>query len=452
MNFLHHRFEKSTLLQSGDIYRHLDDEELLDLVQCRTLQYFIDYAHADSGMIRERSNHSSAYDAYHTVTTGGTGFGIMAMIVGVERGWLSSHDGLSRIESIVSFLENGQSYHGVFPHFMDGRTGKTIPFSKMDDGADLVETSFLMMGLLCAREYFGKDHPGFAARVNALWGAVEWNHHIHPEKKTLMWHWSQQHHYGMNHMLQGWNECFVTYVLGMASERHAIESDAYHTVWAKGKEFRNGREYYMRELPLGPKKGGPMFLSHYSFMGIDPNGLHDGYTNYGAQTRAHAEINYRHCVKNPYKFAGYGKNCWGLTASDSLPYDGRSTYRAHSPTEDWGVISPTAALSSMPYTPIESMRALRHFYEDRGDQLFRAHGFVDAFCPADGWTSDSHIAIDQGPIVVMIENYRSGLLWKLGMGAPEVRRGLEILGFKSPYLKPAPNLLVREPELYAAYI
>lgn len=432
MSHLRHNFSKYAAFQ--DDISHLPDELLLDIVQSRTLQYFIDYAHPHAGLIRERSNASSAYDTRHTVTTGGTGFGMMAFIVGAERGWISNHDAVMRIEKMVDFLGSAETHHGVFSHFLDGRNGKTIPFSEMDDGGDLVETSFLMMGLICAREYFGHDRADFSQKINSLIEAVEWDRHIRQADGALLWHWSPNHGHGMAHPLKGWNECLVTYVLAAAAKTHGVPPAVYHDTWARGEEFINGDRYYGSELPLGPDEGGPLFLSHYSFLGLDPNDLRDRYADYGIQTRMHALINYMHCKDNPFKFAGYSDECWGLTASDSTPYNGRGTYRAHSPTNDYGVISPTAALSSFPYTPVESMRALRHFYEDRGDRLWRAHGFVDAFHPASGWVSNSHLAIDQGPIVIMIENYRSGLLWRLAMNAPEVKAGLTALGFTSPHL------------------
>ncbi len=443
MTFHTYNFDLHSFFNDQHIHKNLPDELLLDLVQYRTLQYFIKYAHPHSGMIRERSNSSPAYNTFDTVTTGGSGFGIMALIVGAERGWLESQDAQSRIVKMVDFLGNSTSHHGVFPHFMNGNTGSTIPFSKLDDGGDLVETSFLMMGLLCAREYFGAENPDLARKINALWDAVEWNHHISPVDKSLHWHWSQTHQYGMAHPVAGWNECLVTYVLGAASKDHAIAPEMYHDVWAKGKEFRNGHRYHGHELQLGPEEGGPLFMSQYSFLGIDPRGLQDKYADYEAQNRAHALINYEHCKVNPFKFDGYGSHCWGLTASDSTPDGLSSSYNAHSPTNDHGVIAPTAALAAMPYTPAESMKALRHFYEDRGEKIFGGQGFMDAFHASSEWISHSHLAIDQGPIVVMIENHRSGLLWNLAMKTPEVQKGLSVLGFSTPHdRKKKPSLRV----------
>lgn len=405
----------------------LSDEVLLDLVQRRTLGYFWDFGHPVSGMARERSNPVSGYDYRDTVTTGGTGFGLMAMLAGIARGFITRADGLARIATIVDFLERAERYHGVFPHFLHGGTGATIPFSKKDDGGDLVETSFLMAGLLCARQFFASDAPDEARlrqAIDKLWHAVEWRWHTQG-RDVLYWHWSPRHDFAMNHAITGWNECLITYVLASASPTHAIAPDVYHRGWTDSPVFRNGQRYYDIELPLGPPYGGPMFFAHYSFLGLDPRGLRDRYADYFAQNRAHALINRAHCIANPNDFAGYSVACWGLTACD-----GDAGYNAFSPTNDHGVIAPTAAIATMPYTPEESMAALRHFHDALGADIWREHGFADSFNQSHKWVAPSQLAIDQGPIVVMIENYRSGLLWELFMSCAEVSAGLARLGFE----------------------
>jgi len=413
---------------AGKIVKTLSDQDLLDLVQRQTLKYFWDFAHPVSLMARERSGGSTEYDCEHTVTTGGTGFGVMALIAGVERGWLPRAQVRKRIAGIVDFLERAEKFHGVFPHFMDGRTGKAIPFSPVDDGADLVETSFLMMGLLCARQYFQKSSATETAlrnKIDTLWKGVAWDWHVHDDK--LRWHWNPRYQWGTNHAIEGWNECLVTHLLAAASPTHPVPKDLYEKSWTSGADFKNGHSYYNIPLPLGPDRGGPLFFSHYSFLGLNPNGLKDKHADYGVQNRNHVLINRAHCLANPHGYKGYGPDCWGLTASDN-----DTGYDAHSPANDKGIISPTAALSSFPYAPAYSMQALRHFYEDMGDKIWGEYGFTDAFSESRDWYSKNHLAIDQGPIVVMIENYRSGLLWKLFMSCPEIKRGLSDLSFESP--------------------
>lgn len=416
------------------IRRDLPDGDLLDLVQRQTLRYFWDFAHPVSGMARERSNNVPEYhyDYRETVATGGTGFGVMALLAGAERGFLPRPEVLERIQVIVAFLERAESHHGVFSHFLNGGSGAIVPFSPKDDGPDLVETSFLVAGLLCARQYFAGPSPRETAlrdRIDRLWQAVDWDWHTRGGSDVLYWHWSPRHGWAMDHPIRGWNECLITYLLAAASPTHPVAASAYHNGWTDSPDFRNGRSYYGIELPLGPPCGGPLFFSHYSFLGLDPRGLRDRYADYWAQNLAHTRINRAHCIANPKGYAGYGPDCWGLTACD-----GDAGYSAFCPQNDGGVIAPTAALSAMPYTPQESMAALRHFYEDLGGDIWRRHGFADSFNRTRGWVADGNIGIDQGPIVVMIENHRSGLLWELFMSCPEVQAGLSRLGFESPRL------------------
>jgi hypothetical protein len=406
------------------------DDALLDMVQRQTLTYFWEFGHPASGMARERSNPVRQYDYRETASSGGTGFGVMALLAGAERGFLPRAEVLDRIHGIVELLGRAESHHGVFPHFLHGATGATIPFSEKDDGGDLVETSFLMMGLLCARQYFAGAAPREASlreAIDRLWRAVEWDWHTRGGREVLYWHWSPRYGWAKDHAITGWNECLITYVLAAASPSHPVAPAAYHNGWTDSPVFRNGQTFHGIELPLGPPYGGPLFFSHYSFLGLDPRGLRDRYADYWAQNLAHTSINRAHCIANPCGHDGYGARCWGLTACD-----GDAGYGAFSPENDRGVIAPTAALSAMPYTPQESMAALRHYYEDLGGEIWGRYGFADSFNHPRRWVADSNLAINQGPIVVMIENHRSGLLWELFMSCPEVRASLRRLGFERP--------------------
>ncbi|PVD52670.1 beta-glucosidase [Terrimonas sp.] len=408
--------------------KNLSDSALLDLVQKQTFRYFWDFAHPVSGMARERSN--TAYYGHEVVTTGGTGFGIMSIIVATERGWISRDTAAGFMRKMVNFLLKANSYHGVFPHWLDGATGKTIPFSRKDDGADLVETSFLFQGLLCARQYFNQDNPvenEFRNKLNWLWTGIEWNWFTRDGQDVLYWHWSPNNGWAMNFPVRGFNECLIMYILAASDEKHyPVSASVYHRGWVESNFFKNGKQFYGHTLPLGFDYGGPLFFSHYSFLGLNPKGLKDRYADYWQQNVNHTLINHDYCVENPKKFKGYNDSCWGLTASDT--YNG---YDAHSPTNDHGTITPTAALSSFPYTPELSMKALKHFYYNLGDKIWGEYGFTDAFNETQNWYSKNYLAIDQGPIIVMIENYRSGLLWNLFMSCPEIKYGLKKLGFES---------------------
>ncbi|MGN7821400.1 glucoamylase family protein [Chitinophaga sp. 22536] len=414
------------------IRQNLSDSALLDLVQKQTFRYFWDFAHPVSGMARERSNKSFDYGD-EVVTTGGTGFGVMAIVVATERGWITREAAVDRMLKIINFLRKADHYHGIFPHWLNGATGKTIPFSRKDDGGDIVETSFLFEGLLTARQYFNRDTPKeeeLRNKINWTWREAEWNWYTQDGRNVLYWHWSPNNGWSMNHEIRGYNECLITYILSASSPTYAIPASVYHHGWANNYYFRNDRTYFGIKLPLGMDYGGPLFFTHYSFLGLDPHGLKDRYADYWEQNKNHTLINREYCVQNPKGFKGYGSNAWGLTASDT--YNG---YDAHSPENDHGTITPTAALSAFPYTPEYSMQALKHFYYQLGNKIWSEYGFTDAYNETQQWYATSHLAIDQGPIVGMIENYRSGLLWKLFMSCPEVQAGLKKLEFTSPHLK-----------------
>lgn len=413
-----------TSMNRSDKFERIADEELLDLVQERTFRYFWDFGHPTCGLARERSSSGDV------VTTGGSGFGIMAMVVAAERGFITRSEAAERIGTIIDFLSSKAArFHGAVPHWLNGQTGAVQPFSDDDNGADLVETALLMQGLLTARAYFdGADAEQTAIRqgITELWEAVEWDFFTKEgAEQQLYWHWSPDKGWKMNMAVSGWNEALIVYVLAASSPTHPITKEVYDTGWARSGAIRNGDSYYDTTLPLGGAMGGPLFFSHYSFLGLDPRGLSDAYADYWEQNVAHTRINYRYCVDNPNDYAGYGPECWGLTASD-----GDSGYGAWSPSNDSGVIAPTAALSAMPYAPEESMAALRFYYYKLGDKLWGKYGFIDSFNLTKGWfDTGMHIAIDQGPIVGMIENHRTGLLWRLFMSDADVRRGLAALGF-----------------------
>jgi hypothetical protein len=399
----------------------ISDEALLTLVQQQTFKYFWDFAHPASGMARERNTSGDL------VTSGGSGFGLMAIIVGIERNFITRSEGIARLATILSFLEGADRFHGAWSHWINGNTGKVIAFSANDNGGDLVETSFLVQGLLTFRQYL---NPSVAAekelidRINALWETVEWSWYTRGGQQVLYWHWSPDKEWTMNHQIRGHNETLITYVLAASSPTHGIESSVYHNGYARNGAIRNGKTFYGITLPLGEDYGGPLFFSHYSFLGLDPRNLSDDYANYWEQNRNHTLINRAYAMDNPKNYAGYSDVSWGLTASDN-----NTGYSAHSPTNDLGVITPTAALSSFPYTPDESLQALKFFYYSIGDRLWGNYGFYDAYNITAGWTAPSYLAIDQGPIIVMIENHRTGLLWDLFMSAPEVQAGLTKLGF-----------------------
>lgn len=399
----------------------ISDNELLDKIQSATFKYFWDFAHPESGMARERNTSGDL------VTTGGSGFGLKAILVGIQRGYISRDEGINRLIKIVNFLEQADRFHGAWPHWMNGKTGETIGFSEFDDGGDLVETAFMAQGLIIVREFL--DHQihkenELIDKINELLNTIEWDWYTRGGQNVLYWHWSETHDWKINMPIRGYNEALIVYILGASSEKYAIQPDVYHQGWARSGDIRNGDSFYGITLPLGFDYGGPLFFSHYSFLGLDPRNLSDIYADYWEQNRNHTLINRQHCIINPNHYIGYSSVSWGLTASDD--FEG---YLAHEPTRDNGTLTPTAAISSIPYAPEESLEAIRHFYFVLGDKLWGEYGFYDAFNPTEGWWADSYLAIDQGPIIIMIENYRSAMLWDLFMNAPEVQESLDKLGF-----------------------
>ena len=405
------------------------DSALLDMVQEYTLGYFTDFAHPKAGLARERSNDRNG----DIVTTGGTGFGLMAMIAGAERGFMAREEAVEIMDRTVTFLEDCERFHGAWAHWYDGDTGKVFSFSKYDNGGDIVETAFLVEGLLCVRQWLResemKEEKELAERCDRLWRGVEWDWYTRGTD-SLYWHWSKDYGWKMNHRIKGFDETFITYILGVSSPTHPISPKVYEACYKESTYYHNGKEYYGINLPLGMEYGGPLFFTHYSFIGLDPRGLTvDGHDMF-ERNRAHALIHYNYAIDNPAGHKDYGPELWGFTSSDD-PLVG---YTSHHPmTQDEnGTVSPTAAVSSIVYTPEETMAMIRHIYYDLGAKLFGEYGFYDAYNPSmvEGQqVVRSFLAIDQGPQVCMIENYRSGLLWDLFMSCPEIRSGLTRLGF-----------------------
>jgi len=412
--------------------KRLSDDKLLTLVQRNTFQYFWDGAEPTSGLARERIHLDGSYpqNDQNVITTGASGFGVMAILVGIERGFITRKEGLERLQKVVNYLQKADRFHGAWPHWIQGETGKVKPFGRKDNGGDLVESAFLVQGLLCVRQYFANGNAqekALTTQINKLWEEVEWDWYRNG-KNALYWHWSPEYAWEMNFPVHGYNECLIMYVLAAASPTHTIPAEVYHEGWAKKGKINSNAQLYGHKIELGHNGAegsvGPLFWAHYSYLGLDPRGLKDRYANYWEHNRNHTLVHRSYCMANPKGFKGYGENAWGLTSSYSP-----EGYAGHSPNHDLGVISPTAALSSFPYTPKESMQVIRYLYENLGDKVWGKYGFYDAYSETQDWYPQRYLGIDQGPIVVMIENQRSGLLWNLFMSCPEVQKGLNKLDF-----------------------
>ena len=406
---------------------YLQDRELLDRLQRDTFRYMWEHTFAESGLAYEDSRNKASGQA----TIGGTGFGVSAIVAATERGWVSRESAVDRILKICLFLRDKTdrtNLHGAFPHWLNGRTGKTISFSEKDDGADLVETAFLMQGLLIARAYFTDD----SARerelrdiITQLWHDVDWHWFTNSENSGLYWHWSPGHGFGMGMKITGFNEAMAAYVLALASPTHPISREAAK-FWYSTDEYqpKTGNGY---TIEAANAYAGCMFLSHYSFIGLDPRRMSDSFVKRGYMVRntTHALMNRAYCLESAPVEHQFSEGFWGLTACDI-----KDGYRYQSAYNEVGTVAPTAALASMPYVPEYAMRVLWNIHDNYKKKFWGKFGPYDAFSLKDKWFASSYLAIDQLAIPCMIENYRSGLLWSLFMNIPEVKEGLGRMGVK----------------------
>lgn len=412
----------------------LTDDELMDLVQQKAILRFTEGAHPETGMAIERTD-PNAYGGIPLLATGGTGFGIQAIIVGVSRGWVDRNDALDQLHRITDYLEEAPKFNGAFPHFYNARTNGVYSMFRMDTGADIVETSFLMNGLLAARQFFSganEQESMLRDKINTLWENVDWNHHTkNGAENMLFWHWSPEHEFGTNARIRGFNECMITYIMAASSPTHPISPDAYHQGWTENWDKR------YKTLPDGKPDllvPAPAFFEAFNFSGVDPRGLSDTYADdYFDLSRARLLQQREWAIKNPLGFKGYGENFWGFSESD-----GPTEYHACAPSldRDRGTVAPYAVACAMPFAPEEAMAAMHHLYNEWGDKIWGPYGFNGALNPSKKWYSNDTVAIHQAQIPISIENHRSGLMWGLIMSCPEIQNGLTRLGFESPRLNP----------------
>ncbi len=410
----------------------MTDDELLTMVQQASFRYYWEAAGPHSGMARENTPGND-----DIIALGASGFGIMATVVAADRGFVTHRQAIDRLLQITAFLARADRFHGAWPHFLSDSTGHRLPvFDMYDDGADLVETSFLMEGLLTACQYFKADGPSgqeLYDRITKLWRGVEWDwFRATPRREALYWHWSPEYSFYIANRLTGWNEVMITYLEAIASPTHPVPPSLYYTGYTgEGTDHVYGEHhtYYGIQLDMNyvPGSPGPLFFTQYSYMGFDPRGLRDKYADYFVNNRNEALVSQAYSIANPLHMKGYGADCWGLTAVDGP--DGYDEYKPF--VTDDGTIAPTGAISSFAYTPSQSMLALRHFYRDLGAHVWGIYGFRDAFNLQENWYSGITMGLNQAPQTVMIENYRTGLVWKNFMANPEIGSALERIGFRS---------------------
>lgn len=395
---------------------------VLEKQQKAAFTYFYDFAEENSGLAYEGYNHGSK-----AVTIGGSGFGIMSLIVGAERGWITREQAIERTVKAVRWLGKADRYKGIWSHW-HSPDGKAFPFGNQVEAGDAVETSFLITGLIAAQEYFNGGtelEKEISDSVTSFINTIDWNHYTNGENH-LYWIWHTPNNtYELP--VKGWNEGLITYLLALgAPEGHRISKEAYTAGWQSNGGFcNNNRENYGYKLPLGQENGGPLFFAHYSFVGLNPMRMKDNYAFYWQNNVAHAMINRHYCVYEAPSNYQYSANMWGLTACNGI---GSKGYSARCPGNDDGIIAPTAALASYPYVPFYATQVLMSM--DQIDALQGKYGIGDSYEPAIGQANNNHLAIDQGPIVVMIENYRSGLIWDLVMRSEYIQNCLKMAGIE----------------------
>ena len=402
----------------------LDPDQLLTEVQRASFDYFHLYAHPTSGLAR-----ASVLKNPDVCAIGASGMGLFNLGVGIERGFITRHQGAEQTLKELRFLSGkAQRFHGAFPHFINGETGVVIPFAKYDDGADIVETAFLMEGVLFAREYYsGSDLEEVEIRALAdqLWREVEWDWFVNRADPVpaLIWHWSPTYGWKKHLHILGFNECQIVYVLALASPTHPIDARSYWEGWESANYAMNRTEFGI-DLVLGGRRdvGPPLFVTQFSYLGLDPRQIFFDGRSYFDHFRDFCRVQIRYAASKSKVHKGYGP-LWGITASS-----GPDGYRPFAPgLLDTGTLAPTAALSSMPYVPDESIACLLEMYQKYGSTLWGPFGFYDSFNLSRDWVSKTYLCIDEGPIAPMIENYRSGLCWRIFMKSAEIQSVVKLL-------------------------
>ena len=407
----------------------LDTNQLLTEVQEAGFRYFYDYAQPVSGLSRigTRANPD-------VCSSGDTGFGMFNLVVGIDRGFITRPQGISRALKILTFLTGkADRFHGAFSHLIDGSAGKALPFGHDDDGADIVETAFLMQGVLLWREYFsgtGPDEVEIRKLSDGLWRAVEWDWFATREngQSFMRWHWSPDHGWLENDKITGFNECQIVYLLALASPTHAVQPQVYWQGWQTAL-YATHRMQFGIPLELGPHDfGPPLFWIQFSYLGLDPHSVRFDGKTYFEHFNDICRIEMLYGQSRSNHFEGYG-SFWGWTAGY-----GPDNYKEYLPGGiDDGTINPSAAISSMPYVPDASRALLFELYANHGSQCWGPFGFYDSFNLSRNWFARDYLGNDVGPLAPMIENYRTGLCWKIFMNAPEIRNALKMLNSRTEH-------------------
>lgn len=406
------------------------DEEFLDVLQRTAFQYFWEHANPDNGLVRDRSTPTSK------CSIAATGFGLSALPVGIDRGWITRAAGRARVLTTLRTLarlpqgpaaEDVAGHRGWFYHFLEMETGLRAWKCELSS----IDTALLLAGVLDAAQYFTDPQPDeveirrlaslLLERVDWHWmrnGADSLSMGWHPEKGFIGTHWV------------GYNEAMILYLLGLGVEKEPLEASAW-AAWTSGYVWTTQYGQSFVEFP-------PLFGHQYSHVWVDFRGLADPWLqargiDYFENSRRATLAQHAYALDNPMGWQGYGPFAWGLTACDG---PGRGRFRDYSargapPVEfDDGTLAPTAVGASVPFAPDICLPTLRHYFDAFGDRLWTRYGFRDAFNLEANWWGPDVLGIDQGPILLMLENHRTGRVWSRVTRHPVIQRGLRRAGFQ----------------------
>jgi hypothetical protein len=426
-----------------------DSAVFLDSLSKHTFNFFWETADSNTAQIPDR------WPTPSFSSIAATGFGITSYLIGAERGYITRAQAAERVLKTITFLHQlpkGDStsgvvgYKGFFYHFIDMKTGHRFRNVELST----IDTGLLMAGILSAQSYFDGDNEKeqqIRAIADSLYLAIEWDWAMNNEQTmTMGWHPEKGF---IESRWRGYNEAMILYVLALGSPTHTIPAESW-TAWTSTYQWAN---YYGQEHV----NFGPLFGHQYSQMYIDFRGIYDPYMkdkgiDYFENSKRATYANRAYCMANPGHYTGYSTNIWGLTACDGpgnsnkinpnisfMGYHARGAAQYYN--DDDGTITPTAAGGSIAFAPEICIPALQAMYEQYGDKIYTRYGFVDAFNlsienkdGSTGWVDTDHLGIDQGPILIQAENYRSELVWNLMKKNPYIINGLKKAGFSGGWL------------------
>ena len=414
-------------------------EALLDTIQHTAFNFFWNEANPANGLIRDRQNVTSPNNAPCSIAA--VGFGLSAITIGVDHGWVTREAARDRVLTTLKTFwygpqGSGNAYagnFGLFYHFLDMNTAKRTWTSELST----IDTALLLAGIVDMKQYFtGSDTVETLIRnlSDSIYYRMDWQkmRYFNP---GIMLGWTPEHEFADQNGVPygqwtGYNEAMIMYILAMGSPTHPVTYSGWQK-WVSG--YNPGYEYgyYYVKFP-------PLFGHQYSHCWIDFRNIADEWMkdynlNYFENSRRATLAQRAYSIANPGKHKGYSDTLWGITASDIPPslHNG-NTYGAHGAPpaqDDDGTIVPTAPISSLPFAPDEVMPVIKNMWNNYNSQLWSKYGFRDAFNLNINWWGPDVIGIDQGPIIIMIENYRTGSVWKRFMQNPDVQRGLAVAKF-----------------------